>query len=128
MIFLILGGLLVPLLMVAAGWWMEKKGPKKINSWIGYRTGLSMKNEETWRFAQNHCGRTWQSWGMKLLGISAFVLLVLVALYPRLERGKELLAVLVAVLTLVQAFVMITAIFPTEKALEKTFDRFGNRR
>ncbi len=128
MLYLIAMGLLIPAVMVLAGLWMEKKGPKKVNFWMGYRTGLSMKNQETWRFAQEHCGRTWRSWGIRLLGLSAAALLVLVAVYPRMENGDAVLAILVTVLALAQTAVMIAAIFPTEKALEQTFDPYGNRK
>lgn len=42
---------------------LRKRPPKKINSFYGYRTAMSMKNRETWEFAHKHCGKLWSAWG-----------------------------------------------------------------
>ena len=60
---------------------------------------MSMKNEETWRFAHEHCGRVWLRVG--LMG---------------------------SLVCLAQLVPLIGAIFPTERALRREFDENGNRR
>ena len=55
--FMLISSLLIPALMITAGWFMWKRPPKKINSAIGYRTSRSMKNINTWQFAHHYCGR-----------------------------------------------------------------------
>ena len=44
--FLVFCLLLIPAVQLAAGWAMRYHAPKKINSWVGYRTERSMQNEE----------------------------------------------------------------------------------
>lgn len=36
---------------------VQKFPPKKINWWYGYRTSRSMKNEETWKAAQEYASK-----------------------------------------------------------------------
>ena len=57
--FIFVCDLLIPIIMITAGNMMWKHAPKKINRIIGYRTARSMKNIDTWNFAQKHCGRLW---------------------------------------------------------------------
>ena len=35
-----------------AAWWSERKPPKNINNYYGYRTKRSMKSQEAWDYAQ----------------------------------------------------------------------------
>ena len=51
--------LLVPLIMIGIGLSFLKKPPKDINGAYGYRTPMSMKNQDTWDFAHRVCGRVW---------------------------------------------------------------------
>ena len=57
---------LTPILMILGGQIMWKHSPKNINSIIGYRTSRSMKNIDTWLFAQKHCGKLWWKIGLFL--------------------------------------------------------------
>ena len=59
--------LIIPLMMIIAGWMMWKHTPMHINRWYGYRTALSMKNEQTWKFAHMYAGRLWCIMGIVLL-------------------------------------------------------------
>ena len=63
--------LLLPLMMLGIGGWFGKHPPRKINHFVGYRTPMSMKNEETWAFAHRACGRLWLRLGAALLPASA---------------------------------------------------------
>ena len=49
--------LLIPATMIGFGLLFLKRPPKKINAIFGYRSMRSMRNEDTWRFAHQHCGK-----------------------------------------------------------------------
>ena len=66
-IFLFLCNLLIPLIMLIAGYSMYKNPPKEINGLVGYRTAMSRKNKDTWAFAHNYCGKLWMKSGGILL-------------------------------------------------------------
>lgn len=50
-IFMLLMNVIIPFTMIGFGKYFCKSGPKDINMAFGYRTGMSMKNKETWVFA-----------------------------------------------------------------------------
>ena len=50
-IFMLIVVLLIPLTMLFFGWLLFRRTPKEINYAFGYRTKRSMRNEETWKFA-----------------------------------------------------------------------------
>ena len=114
--------LLVPLLMIIFGRIMYNHAPKSINGVYGYRTSMSMKNEDTWKFAHDYCGRLWYKIGLIMLIPSVLVQL------PFVKSSTDTIGIMTVVLETVQICVMIASIFPTEKALRKTFDKYGNRK
>nr|WP_300325408.1 SdpI family protein [uncultured Anaerostipes sp.] len=120
-IFIYISLILIPLTMICFGLYFRHGGPKKINPAFGYRTSRSMKNEDTWRFAHQHCGKIWFRWGILLLIItSVFYFYRLMTSSPAgLSEDKIVIA---------QVVVLILSILPTELALRKTFDRQGNRK
>ncbi len=111
--------LLIPVMMIVVGWMMWKHTPKRINSWYGYRTERSMKNEDTWKFAHDYCGKLWWKLGWIILVPSAIPLLFM------LNAGEDAIGFTAVAVLVVQSFFMIGAIFPTESALKKTFDKDG---
>ncbi len=66
-IAMFLCNLLMPSIMVIAGYCMYKNPPKEINGLIGYRTAMSEKNKNTWAFAHDYCGKLWIKSGIILL-------------------------------------------------------------
>lgn len=114
--------LLVPLLMIVFGRIMYKHAPKSINGIYGYRTSMSMKNEDTWKFAHDYCGKLWYKVGLIMLIPSVLVQL------PFVKSSTDTIGIMTVVLETVQICVMIASIFPTERALRKTFDKYGNRK
>ena len=52
-IFMLITDLLIPVIMTVFGWYFIKQAPKNINYLFGYRTEMSMKNEDTWKFAHS---------------------------------------------------------------------------
>lgn len=99
-----------------------KKPPDKINSAFGYRTKLSMKNQETWEFAHRTCGRLWRVLGLVLLIITVIAMLFL------LGKNMEITAFFATGILVFQLLVMLGSILPVERALKKRFDKDGRRR
>ena len=97
------------------------KAPKSINSLYGYRTARSMKNQQTWDFAHQVCGKLWFRGGAVMLPLS------LLAMLPALGRDVEAVGIWCIPVVGVQLVVMIGTIFPVEKALKRKFDKYGRR-
>lgn len=114
--------LLLPFIMVGCGTYFIKVGPKEINGLFGYRTPMSMKNRDTWKFAHRYCGRIWRRWGITLAFFSLAVML------STLGKGVDSVGKTGAFLALMQVVMLVASLFPTEIALRRTFDQNGQRR
>lgn len=114
--------ILCPAIMIAAGLIFKNAAPKKINYIFGYRTEMSMKNRDTWEFAHTYFGQLWLFLGLILLIPSGVPMLFLIG------KSTELIGIIGTIICFVDMTVMLAAIFPTEKALKKNFDKDGNRR
>ena len=55
-LFMLAMDLLIPRVMIACGAAFRSRVPRRINALVGYRTTMSMKNMDTWRFAHERCG------------------------------------------------------------------------
>ena len=121
-IFMVIMDLLVPLTMIGFGRYFLKQAPGAINWVFGYRTEMSMKNKDTWEFAHNYIGKLWYRIGLILLPVSVISMLFV------LGKNEDIVGNLGATLTMLQLVFLIVPIFPTERALKKTFDKNGNRR
>jgi len=120
--FMFVCDLLIPVLMIVAGRMMWKHTPKSINGIVGYRTSRSMKNMDTWRFAHDYCGRLWWKAGWILLVPSVLVHL------PFIHSSAEVIGTVGGILCVLQCIALVASIFPTERALKKTFTKEGVRR
>ena len=121
-IFMLVCDLLIPLVMICIGTRFVKNPPSRINSVYGYRTARSMKNQETWNFAHETCGRLWVRLG-KLSFLPALLAAVLT-----FGRGIETVSVASIVVVTVQTLVLIGSIFPVERALKRNFDDSGRKK
>ena len=121
-IFMLLMVELIPVAMLAIGFWFRRRPPATINFIVGYRTARSMQNEDTWRFAHQHCGAVWQKIGLVLVPLSA---LIMAFFY---DASEEKVGVLAGGLCIVQCVVLLCSVIPTERALKRTFDESGKRR
>ena len=106
----------------AFGLYFKNKSPKEINSLFGYRTTMSMKNKDTWEFAHHYCGRLWLVLGMIMLPLSVIPMLFFI------NQDIDVVGIAGGIIEGIQVVVLLISIFPTEKALKKTFDENGNRR
>lgn len=74
-VFMIVADMVMPLLMVIMGRVFVKHPPKTINNVYGYRTVLSRKNQQTWDYAHDCCGRLWQKTGLVMCLLTLLVAL-----------------------------------------------------
>ena len=119
-ITLFICNLLVPLLMLVFGVWMLRRPPKEINGAFGYRTRMSMKNEKTWSFAHEKCGRIWTWTGAVLLVVSVALSILLWL------KGGDALTRFTTSYSMAQVVVLVLTILPVERSLKKHFDENGN--
>ncbi len=121
-VFMLLMDLAIPLSMTGFGKMYRKGGPEKIDDSFGYRTKMSMKNQDTWRFAHEYFGRIWVKTGLILLPVSTIPLLFV------LNRDAATIALVGLAVMFVQLVPMLLPVLPTEAALKRTFDENGVRR
>lgn len=121
-IFMLMMDLLIPLTMISFGRYFMAAAPKEINSAFGYRTSMSMKNQDTWKFAHRYCGKLWFISGLVLLPLSV------AALFLTLGKGTNVIGSTGAAICLMQLIPLVGSVISTEIALKKTFDENGNRR
>ncbi|MCL2147422.1 MAG: SdpI family protein [Synergistaceae bacterium] len=112
---------LVPFTMIGGGIYFTKGGPKEINSVIGYRTSMSMKNKNTWMFAHNYCGKLWSVIGWVMLPLSVGLMFLV------LGREIDVIGWFAAALVIMQCVFLVIPIIFVEKALRDHFDDNGNR-
>lgn len=119
---MILTVMLIPLIMVIFGKIIMHKPPKKINWFFGYRTNSSMKNSDTWEFAQKHSGKLMFLWGLITLLISVIVMLF------TLNKNENTISIVSCVITLLQILPFIFIVVSTQNALKKNFDSEQNNK
>jgi len=110
---------MVPLILIVAGLFTRIGLPRRVNWFIGYRTSMACKNQDTWVFAHRHAGKLWIILGFVLLLLS----IGSAVLTERDESSAWLTGLVVA-----QLVAIFLAIIPTEIALRKEFDQNGKRR
>ncbi|WP_302826238.1 SdpI family protein [Anaerofustis stercorihominis] len=121
-IFMLLMNLLLPIIMIIFGKLFTKNIPKTINMAFGYRTSMSMKNEDTWTYAHKLFGDIWYK-----LGIVLLVLSIIASIFT-IGKSDDFLGNVTIVNESIQLIVLITPIFYVEKKLKETFDSNGNRK
>lgn len=119
-IFMAFAVLLIPGIMVFFGRLMADHSPKTINAAYGYRTSMSMMNQDTWDYAQAACAGRWRKWGRVL----AFITLVVLIVALRRPTFADVLGFYTAFET---AF-LLASVAATEMDLRRTFDKEGRRR
>lgn len=121
-IFMTICNLLIPIVMIGFGWLLKKHPPKNINGIYGYRTSMSMKNMDTWKFAHEYCGKLWWKIGWMILPISIITMMLC------MKSSKDIIGTVGGVVSAIQCVLLIVSIFPVEKALKKNFDKNGMKR
>lgn len=121
-IALYLVDLLVPIIITISGLLMKYKPPKKMNSFIGYRSSMSRLNMDTWKFAHDLCGRIWIR-----VGIIMFIFSLIIQI-PFLFLNNNIFDAISIILEMSQLIIIIVATLPVEKALNDNFDKNGKRK
>lgn len=121
-IFMLIMVLLIPITMIIFGRLFKVKPPQKINPLFGYRTSMSMKNMDTWRFAHYTAGTFWFLAGIVILPITVVSMLMVI------QQPVQLVGTVGGVLVVIQIIFLISDIFYTERQLKKNFDQNGNRK
>jgi len=121
-IFMLAVGLLFPTIMILFGTLFMKSAPKKINFLFGYRTELSMKNRDTWEFAHKYIGKLWFRFGFLLIPLVVIPMLLVIG------NTENVVAIVGLIVSFVNTVTLIVPVFFTEKALNKVFDKEGNRK
>lgn len=119
-IFIGVCNLIIPIIMIIFGVISIRDVPKNINTFAGYRTERSMKNIDTWRFANRYCGALW-----KELGIGLFIISLICTCISFLY-SIEFQCILSLVLIVIQILMIIFSIYLVEKELKNTFDENGH--
>ena len=121
-IFMLIVVLLIPLTMLLFGWLFFRRTPKEINYVFGYRTKRSMRNEETWKFANQYLGKVWYLCGLLSAPLSVIAMAIV------FEKGTETMSTVGFIITMIQTTPLVGAMISTEIALKKNFDENGRRR
>ncbi len=108
--------LLIPIIMVIAGGLLFIFPPKKINNFIGYRTSRSMKNIESWIFAQKYSGLI-----MLIVGTIMLIITIIIQT-PYYKADDNTITTLGMVIIFIQLIVLIGSTIPTEIILKKKFN------
>lgn len=121
-IFLLICNLLIPVIMLGIGYTFRKHPPKTINWGYGYRTSRSMKNQDTWDFAHQNCGKIWLRAGCVMLPVTVLLMIFLIG------QGDDVLGLWSVAIEIVQTVLLVGSIIPTELALKRRFDEQGRPR
>ncbi len=121
LILLVGCNMLIPAIMIIFGKIFENRVPKRINNFYGYRTSMSMKNQDTWEFAHKYCGMLWKKAGL-IMGIVTLIITVV-----SFNLTEDMQGIVCGIIVTIQTIVLIGSIFPVEKALKKNFDKNGYR-
>ena len=120
--FMLVMGLLFPVVMILFGMMFMKSAPKRINYIFGYRTDMSMKNRDTWEFAHKYIGKLWFRFGLLLIPITVIPMLFVIG------KTENIVGTVGLIVGFINTIVLIVPIFFTEKALNRTFDKDGKRK
>ena len=121
-VIILLVVLLMSATMIGFGLWFNFAGPKRINFIFGYRTPMSMKNLDTWKFGNSYAGRCmWCTGGVLLVGSLA-------TLFAVISSSESVIRTAGIVIIIAHAVMIFGSVISTEIALRKNFDRNGNRK
>ena len=122
-IFMLVCNLLIPAVTIWYGLRFKKNPPREVNALFGYRTSRSMKNQETWDFAQRKMGEVWGRWGFAMLPpVVAVQALTLLCSTP------EAVCLWSIPITTAELVAMVLTLVPVERALKRNFDENGKKR
>ena len=111
--------LIVPFIMIAIGTRL-KKSAKSMRSKIAYRSKMTKKNRNTWKYAQNFCGNFLLNMGGIFIIVAGYVMLLIA------ERTYTDIGIIAKTICLAQSVSILVPFALTELALRIKFDSNGN--
>ncbi len=120
--FMLLSVLLIPGMLLLFGWMFRAHAPQTMNYVFGYRTRRSMRNADTWQFAQAEFARLSWRWGLVELPVG------ILAMLPLLGKNTGLVGVAGSILCGVFCIPIFVIIWQVEHALKASFDENGKRK
>ena len=114
-LLVLLLNLLIPMAMLSGGVLYLMKPPQRTVWMYGYRTKRSMSSQETWEFAQEHCGKIYCRFGIGML-VGAVVSLLFVW-----GKNRATVGLTGTVIGTVEGLIMLYTLLPTERALKQRF-------
>ena len=105
----------VPLVMFIAGC-MAYSVRNKMGSYFGYHTSAAERSADAWHFANTYCGQMMMKWSLPVLVVSELLIFIIQA-DRTVSEG----------IVFVQMVPFFMIMFQTERAINKNFDRHGNR-
>ena len=118
-VYMVVLDLIPPFIMIILGKLM-KKASKSMRTKIAFRTKMSKKNRNTWRYAHNFCGNFLFNMGGVLM-VMALNILILVA-----ERDNLSIGIIAKTMCLLESVAIAIPFAATELALKIKFDSNGN--
>ncbi len=97
------------------------KGEKEWLYLSGYRTTRSMKNDETFRFAQKLFGFWWYRLGIIIIFPS------IISMFFVINKSEGSISLFGTMVVVLQCIFMMIPYIPIERELKKHFDKDGNR-
>ena len=116
------GNATISLIILIGGIFICKYTPRKINSLIGYRSARSMKNMDTWKFANRYCGRLWITVGIPLTAAAVLVHTLLI------KKSDEIVSAVGLSFMFVSLALLILSLILTERAIKRNFNDDGSRK
>jgi len=110
--------LIIGIVFTIAAVIFKKFPPKKINMWYGYRTGLSIKNQETWEIAQEYSSKL-----MVIEGIILIIFGVIFGVISAQMENKVKNVILFIFIVIIIPVIFFWLIASTEIYLRKYFNK-----
>ena len=121
-IYMTFMGIIVPLVLLAVGLYYTKCPPEKIYTDFGYKTPLTLKNEDIWAYAHQLCGKSWIK--LALIMIPASIAVMVIPLFI----SEDAMSFFSVGLFVVQCVAVFFSFRKFKATLLTVFDEEGNRR
>lgn len=118
-IFMFIITLLIPAALLLT--WYICPRLKRINNLSGYRSKMSMQNQETWDFAQKYCSK------ISLYMFFPSLILAIVIMLAMSSKSIGWIGWTGLGIIIIQMMSFVVILIFTEKALKKSFDKSENK-
>ena len=121
-IYMTFMAIIVPLVLLGVGLYYTKCPPEKIYTDFGYKTPLTLKNDDIWAFAHQCCGKTWIKLGLIMIPISIAIMVI------PLFISEDAMSIFSVALFALQCVAVFFSFRRVKATILTVFDENGNRR